>query len=188
MKQIPITLVCSFMIVCLIVGMLFGYYISPTYQQTMYEKEEMNLGVADKFVDLRYINQMAKHHRGAILLAEQIANKSQRQEVNDFVFSIQESEPKLIKELYDWKKEWYKDSRVEKDPVVVNLGEADEKIDLRFFNSLIAHHESGITMTQEIRTKSSRKEILDNADAVENLLKNGIVLLKNWRANWYGVN
>lgn len=176
------------MVVSLVVGLAGGYYLSPTYQQTMYIKEEMNLGEADRFLDLRYINQMAAHHRGAILLADQIADKTQRPELKEVAAAIQTGEPKLIEELYQWKKDWYKDDREVRDPIVPNLGPADEKVDLRFLNALISHHEAGIKMTKEVRIKSSRKEVLDNADAVETFLSGSIVTLKDWRSQWFKVN
>lgn len=187
MKQTNASLTVSLMIVSLIVGLLAGYYISPTYQQTMYVKDEMGLGAADRFVDLRYINQMAAHHRGAILLADQIATKTERPEIRNLATEIQKGEPVLIAELYSWKKSWYNDTRLVRDPIIANLGEANKNIDLRFLNALISHHEAGISMTQEIRTKSSRAEILDNADAVETFLTSSVVTLKDWRAQWYGV-
>ncbi|OGF99987.1 DUF305 domain-containing protein [Candidatus Gottesmanbacteria bacterium RBG_13_37_7] len=187
MKKISLSLSISFMIVALLVGLAAGYYISPSYQQTMYNKEEMGFGQADRFVDLRYINQMATHHKGAILLANQIGNKSQRVEIKNLIAEIQTSEPKLIDELYAWKKQWYNDNRVIKDPIVPNLGDLDEKTDLRFLNALIAHHEEGIKMTKEIKVKSSRKEILNNADTVEQFLTKSLVTLKGWREEWYEV-
>lgn len=187
MKKINLPLAISIMIVFLILGLLGGYFISPTYRQTMYSKEEMGLGQADPFVDLRYINQMVSHHRGAMLLSEQVEDKTTRKEIKDLASSIKTGEPKLIEELYGWKKDWYKDTGRVKDPLVANLGGTDEKTDLRFLNALIAHHEVGIQMTQEIRTKSSRKEVLDNADSVENFLREGVTMLKQWRQDWYGV-
>ncbi len=187
MKQINLSLAISLMIIFFIGGLVGGYFISPSYQQTMYSQEEMGFGQADRFLDLRYINQMAAHHRGAILLANKIADKTQRKEIKDLAASIQEGEPKLIEELYQWKKDWYNDDRRVTDPIVAELGTSDEKTDLRFLNALIAHHEAGIDMTQEIRTKSTRREVLDNADAVENFLSGGITMLKLWREEWYGV-
>ncbi len=74
-----------------------------------------------------------------------------------------------------------------RDPVVARLGEVDETFDLRFLNALIAHHEAGIVMTQDVRRKSSRSEILDNADAVEQFLTKTGAMLREWRANWYQV-
>ncbi|MCX6807857.1 MAG: DUF305 domain-containing protein [Patescibacteria group bacterium] len=187
MKTISFSLAISLMIIAAIIGLAAGYYISPEYRQSMYVKEEMNLGKADRFVDLRYINKMIAHHRGAILLAEKIADIAQHSEIKDLAVEIQKNEPMLIKELYDWKKTWYKDNRKISDPIVANFGSADEKVDLRFLNALIAHHEAGIEMTKEIRTKSNRKEILDNADAVENFLSNGLIMLKSWREKWFSV-
>lgn len=187
MNTVSLPMAASLMIVTGIIGLTGGYYISPTYQQTMYVKEEMGLGQADRFVDLRYIDKMAAHHTGAILLANQIESLSQRKEIKDLAADIKKGEPKLIDELYQWKREWYNDTRKARDPIVANLGSADEKSDLRFLNALIAHHEAGIEMTQEIRKKSSRKEVLDNADAVESFLTNTLVTFKNWRSQWYNI-
>lgn len=182
------TLVISLIIVSFVVGLVGGYYVSPSYQQTMYDKVQMGFGTADKFVDLRYLNQMAAHHRGAILLATEIKTKTSRPEVKQLAEEILVSEPKLIDELYSWKRDWYKDSRTVTDPVVANLGPADDKVDLRFLNALIAHHEAGIEMTKEIRTKSSRAEVLNNADAVESFLNTSLTTLKGWRKEWFNAD
>ncbi len=187
MNTLSLPIAVSLMVVTGIVGLAGGYYVSPTYQQTMYVKEEMGLGQADRFVDLRYINKMAAHHTGAMLLASQVENTSQRKEIKALAADIKEGEPKLINELYQWKKDWYDDTRKVTDPIVAKLGSADEKLDLRFLNALIAHHEAGIEMTQEVRKKSSRKEILDNADAVENFLSTTLITLKDWRTQWYNI-
>lgn len=185
--QISNPLLVSMIIVSLVIGLLGGYFISPNYQQTMFDRDEMDFGTADRFVDLRYINKMSAHHRGAILLAEQINDKTTRPEVQELADAILIGEPKLIDELYGWKRNWYKDSRKVKDPQVANLGPADDKVDLRFLNALIAHHEAGIQMTKEIRTKSSRAEVLNNADSVENFLSQNVATLKEWRKEWFNV-
>ena len=59
--------------------------------------------------------------------------------------------------------------------------------DLRFLNAVISHHEAGILMTKEVRLKSTRSEVLNNADAVEQFLAGGITMLKGWRTSWYNV-
>jgi len=188
MKHVSIYLTVSLVVVAMIIGMVVGYYISPTYQMTMFTDSEMGLGKADRFVDLRYINKMIAHHRGAIFLADQVIEKSNRKEIKLLAEEIRTNEPKLIKELYDWKKEWYLDTKVVSDPTVINIGEKDDKTDLRFLNALITHHVDGIEMTKEIKTKSSRNEILDNAEAVETFLSTSILTLKTWRESWYKIN
>jgi uncharacterized protein (DUF305 family) len=97
------------------------------------------------------------------------------------------NEPKLIEELYAWKKEWYNDTRTVRDPIVPKLGSYDATFDLRFLNALIAHHESGIQMTKDIRLKSSRSAVQDNANAVEQFLTTSGVMLREWRKQWFNV-
>lgn len=188
MTKTNFALAISLMIVTFMLGLVGGYFVSPTYQQNMYIKSEgMGLGKADRYVDLRYVNAMIAHHNGAILLANQISDKTERADIKHLTAEIQVGEPKAIAELYQWKKSWYNDVSQVENPLVANLGTKDEKTDLRFLNALIAHHQSGIEMTKEIRAKSSRKEVLDNADAVEAFLTNGVVMLKGWRKDLYGV-
>ena len=179
-------LATSLLIVGFILGIGIGYALTPQYQETMYTRS-MDLGTADRLVDLRYVNAMIAHHRGAMLLAKQ-AEQSKRNEIQSLAAAIQKDEPTLIDELYRWKKEWYRDARTVRDPLSIQIGSYDEKLDLRFLNALIAHHEAGILMTQEIRMKSSRVEVLNNADAVENFLKTTLVTLKEWRKAWYSIN
>jgi uncharacterized protein (DUF305 family) len=184
MTKISLYLAISFMIVSGIVGVGVGYALTPEYTLSMYDKSNMSLGQADRWFDLNYINAMIAHHRGAILIAKQ-ADK--RPEIKDLAAEIQKNEPLAIDELYKWKKEWYRDSRPVRDPIVPNLGQYDDKFDLRFLNALIFHHESGILMTKDARAKSSRTEILNNTDTVENFLSGGIKMLKDWRKQWYNI-
>jgi uncharacterized protein (DUF305 family) len=185
--KISIFLTIGLVLSGVILGVGFGYYLTPEYQVSMYEKNTMSLGLADRTFDLRYINAMIAHHRGAMLLADQLSKNTARPEMKALSQAILNDEPKAIAELYDWKKTWYSDTKKVRDPIVANLGPADEKFDLRFLNAIIAHHEIGVVMTKETRLKSSRAEILNNADAVENFLTNGLKTLKQLRSDWYNL-
>lgn len=186
MNKISTYLSVSLIIVSFIIGVGAGYSFTPQYSLSMYDKGGMDLGRADKWVDLRYINAMIAHHRGAILVAKQ-AEISQRPEVQALAKEIQANEPVLIEELYKQKKEWYGDTKKVAEPTVPNLGEHNDTFDLRFLNAVIAHHENGIVMTKDIRIKSSRSEVLDNANAVEKFLTESGSMLKEWRKNWYSI-
>lgn len=185
--KISAYLALGLVIVGTILGICFGYYLTPEYKTAMYDKNAMNLGLADRTFDLRYINSMIAHHRGAMLLAEQLSKHTTRPEMKTLSQNIINDEPKAIAELYAWKKEWYGDVKNVRDPIVANLGTADEKFDLRFLNAIITHHEEGIVMTKDTRRKSSRTEILNNADAVEAFLANGLETLKTLRSTWYNI-
>lgn len=186
MGKISIYLTAALMIISAVVGVGIGYILTPQYTLSMYDKNVMDLGRPDKWLDLRYVDAMISHHRGAILLAEQ-AEKSERTEIKDLAKEIQKGEPVLIAELYAWKKEWYGDTRTVTDPVVAKLGGYDTTFDLRFLNALIAHHENGVRMTEEVRLKSSRGAVLDNANAVEAFLTGSAETLKGWRSAWYSL-
>lgn len=175
------------MAVAFMVGIGVGYSFTAEYTTSMYDKNPMNLGRADRLFDLRYINAMIAHHRGAMLLAEQLQKNTNRDEMKKLAADILKNEPAAIDELYAWKKKWYRDSRVVRDPIVSNLGASGETFDLRFLNALIAHHEAGIIMTKEAHVKSSRSEILDNAYAVEAFLSGSMETLKDMRKNWYNL-
>jgi uncharacterized protein (DUF305 family) len=158
-------LTISLTIVAFVIGMGAGYLIAPEYSMADYEAKQMvDLGKADKYVDLRYLNAMIAHHGGAMLLAQQVKEKTKRPQIKKLAEDILAGEPKAIAELYQWKKDWFRDIRKVRDKAVPNLGEYDENFDLRFLNALIAHHEEGIIMAKEIRLKSTRAEVLSNAD------------------------
>ncbi len=185
--KISIYLALGLVVVGSVLGIGFGYYLTPEYKTTMYENNSMSLGQADRSFDLRYLNAMIAHHRGAMLLAEQLGNSTSRPEMKTLSQNILSDEPKAIAELYTWKKDWYGDTKSVQDPIVANLGPAGETFDLRFLNAIIAHHEVGIVMTQETRMKSSRAQILDNANAVEAFLSKGLETLKGLRTTWYNI-
>lgn len=186
MQKVSISLAVSLAIIMAIMGVGAGYWLTPQYRLSMYDKNSMDLGQPDQWVDLRYLDGMIAHHREAMMLAEKAAI-SPRSEIRKLSGEILKNEPVAIAELYEWKKEWYGDHKKVRDPEAVHLGNYNKTFDLRFLNALIAHHENGIRMTREIRLKSSRSEILDNADSTELFLRNGLGKLRLWRKEWYNV-
>lgn len=181
------TLTTSLVIIAFMAGTGAGYSLSPYYTPNSNESMSNNLGTADRWVDLRYINMMIAHHRGAILLAQKVEDNAERNEVRQIAKGIQESEPVLIEQLYKWKKAWYNDYTTVQDPKVTNFAREDIETDLRFLNALIAHHEAGIVMTKDIKTKSSRAEILKDAEGVEKFLIESKETLKGLRKDWYNI-
>ncbi|MBM3710106.1 MAG: DUF305 domain-containing protein, partial [Actinobacteria bacterium] len=161
-------LTISLVIIAFIAGIGIGYVITPQYSLTSLDSIHIKgLGEADRNVDLRYLDAMISHHNTAMELAIQAKNNSKRSEIIGLADEILKDEPAAIDELYEWKKDWYNDISRSNAENIPNLGIYDEKFDLRFLNALIAHHEEGIKMTKEIRLKSIRLEVLNNADYVE---------------------
>ena len=186
MQKVSLSLTAALMIVSGVIGIGTGYWLTPNYTLSMYEKNTMDLGQPDKWVDLRYLEAMIAHHQETMLLGRQFQSGA-RPELKSFAVELLKSEPPAITELYRYKKEWYHDSRTVREPQVAHLGSWNKTFDLRFLNALIAHHERGIKMAMEIRMKSSRSEILDHANHTEHLLQSDLQKLRSWREAWYGV-
>lgn len=75
-------LTISLIIIAFVLGIGTGYLVAPEYSMSGYQSEQMvDLGKADKYVDLRYLNAMIAHHGGAMLLAEQAKEKTKRPEI-----------------------------------------------------------------------------------------------------------
>lgn len=186
MEKPSFALTLSLITVTAVLGFGAGYALTPEYRLAMYDSVSMDLGKADRWVDLRYLNAMIGHHLGAMLLAEQ-ALVSERQEIRDLASQILADEPAAIDELYHFKDAWYDDARQVREPRAVRLGEYNDTFDLRFLNALIAHHEEGLYMTRDIVTKTSRTEVLENAQKVDRFLASTRTTLEEWRETWYGV-
>lgn len=181
------TLLLSTIIVTFILGIGTGLLLSPEYATKMSDKKTamVELGRADKFIDLRYIDGVIAHHLNAIYMARQAETNSQRKEIKDLAKEIISVDEASVKDLYEWKKTWFNNTKQITNYEKINLGKSDDKFDLRFLNALIAHHEEAIITAKEIRTKSQRNEILDLADTIIKNLSAGVETLSSWRTNWY---
>ena len=177
----------SFVIISFILGLGTGFIISPEYTNKMSDRKVVmiDLGRADRYVDLRYLNGMIAHHLKALYLSKQAASHSQRPEIKQLAIDIVKADEKGIVELYQWKKTLFNDTRRIVNYEKINLGSFDDKFDLRYINAIIAHHDEAIMVAREIRTKSMRNEILNLADSVIQGLGKNRETLVGWQTNWY---
>jgi len=165
----------------------------------------MDLGAADAQYDLRFIDAMIPHHQGAVKMAKEVQQKSQRPEIKKLADEIIKAQNKEINQLKQWRKAWY--PQASSSPVAydhhtghttsmsqeqmnsmmmdMNLGTADAQFDLRFINAMIPHHEGAISMAQDALSKSKRPEIKRLAQDIITSQKAEIEQMKQWRQAWY---
>ena len=67
----------------------------------------MDLGAADDQFDLRFINAMLPHHEGAVTMAKEALQKSDRPEIKALAQDIITSQQQEIAQMQQWKKAWY---------------------------------------------------------------------------------
>ncbi len=66
-----------------------------------------DLGTADDQFDLRFINAMIPHHEGAIEMANQALQNSERSEIKTLAQNIISSQQQEIDQMQQWRKSWY---------------------------------------------------------------------------------
>jgi uncharacterized protein (DUF305 family) len=177
-------------VVSFVVGTGVGFYLTPEYTAMKAENKSsmVTLGMADREIDKRYLQNMIAHHLSAIDLLKQAQQNSKRPEIKKLAEDVITADQKDIERLYGLLDQWYPNGyRRQNDFDKINLGEGDEKFDLRLLNALIAHHEMAIMSAEEMMGKTTKTEVLNTADTVKTNLSAGLVTLTNWRKEWYGI-
>jgi len=166
----------------------------------------MDLGPADESFDLRFIDAMTLHHQGAVVMAEEALEKSNRPEMRELAENIITAQQQEISQMQSWRQAWYPDAGSEpiafhaemghdmpmnkqmQDSMMMSgdLGAADDQFDLRFINAMIPHHEGAVVMAQEALEKSDRPEVQQLAQAIIEAQQPEIDQMTQWRQAWYG--
>lgn len=166
----------------------------------------MNLGPKDENFDLRFIDAMIPHHQGAVKMAQEALEKSQRPEIKQLAQEIIDAQEKEISELQSWRKSWYPNqsetpvmydasmgrmmpmSQEMMDGMMMNMDlvAADNQFDLRFINAMVPHHQSAIDMAKQAQQNSDRPEIKNLAEDIISSQQQEIDQMQQWRKSWYG--
>ena len=166
----------------------------------------MSLGPKDENFDLRFLDGMTPHHEGAVTMAQEALQKSQRPEIKQLAQAIIDAQQKEIAQMKEWRTAWYPNasatpmmyssemghtmpmSEEMKSNMMMNvdLGAADEQFDLRFINAMLPHHEGAVTMAKEALQKSDRPEVKELAQNIITSQQQEIAQMKQWKKAWYG--
>ena len=172
---------------------------------TMDHSASMELGPVDAEYDLRFVDAMTPHHEGAVAMAKEAQQKSQRPEIQKLAADIISAQNQEITELKQWRQAWY--PKASAQPVAwnaqmgqampmsseqrksmtmnMNLGAADAEFDLRFINAMIPHHEGAVTMAKDALNKSKRPEIQKLAQGIIKSQEDEIQQMQQWKQTWY---
>jgi uncharacterized protein (DUF305 family) len=165
----------------------------------------MSLGPKDENFDLRFIDGMTPHHEGAVIMAEEALQKSQRPEIKQLAQAIIDAQQKEIAQMKEWRTAWYPNasatpmmyssemghmmpmSEEMKSSMMMNmdLGAADDQFDLRFINAMLPHHEGAVMMAKEALQKSDRPEVKELAQEIVDSQQKEIDQMNQWKTAWY---
>jgi len=79
--------------------------MTPEMQAAMMMSSD--LGKADAEFDQRFINAMIPHHEGALVMAEQVLEKSERPELREVAQAILATQQAEIDQMQQWRQAWY---------------------------------------------------------------------------------
>jgi uncharacterized protein (DUF305 family) len=165
----------------------------------------MDLGPADGDYDLRFIDGMAMHHQGAVVMAEEALTKAQHPELKKLAEDIIAAQKLEISQMQGWRTAWYPqadsmpmayhpqmghmmamtDEQKQGMMMSMDLASADAEFDLRFINGMLPHHEGALVMAKDALSKSQRPEIKKLAQDILTSQQQEIEQMEQWRKDWY---
>jgi uncharacterized protein (DUF305 family) len=180
--------------------------IDPSNRSGMnHDSMTMDLGPANAEFDLRFIDAMTPHHEGAVVMAKEALQKSQRSEIKQLAASIIKAQAQEISQMKQWRIVWYPTapstpiswhsqmghsmsmSPDQKSSMMMSrdLGAADTNFDKRFLEGMIPHHEGALVMGKDALGKSKRPEIQKLARDILSSQTAEIKQMQQWKQAWY---
>jgi uncharacterized protein (DUF305 family) len=165
----------------------------------------MDVGPANANYDLRFIDSMIPHHQGALVMAQEVIQKSKRPELISFAKGIITEQKKEIAQMQQWRKQWY--PKASATPMMwhsamnhemamtaehkqsmmmsMSLGKADTGFDGRFLAAMIPHHQGAVTMAKDALKKSQRPQLQKLSQNIIASQQSEIDRMTQWQQKWY---
>jgi uncharacterized protein (DUF305 family) len=140
--------------------------------------------------DAQFINNMAAHHNGAIQMAEQALQESQRSEIKQLAEHIIDDQHKEIQQMATWLEQWYPGARINASKAMkmdaMEISQDQSKpFDLRFIETMIAHHQGALEMAQEAQVKAEHPELKQLAAQIIKAQTAEIDQMRAWQQQWF---
>jgi uncharacterized protein (DUF305 family) len=79
--------------------------MTAEYKEMM--QMNVSLGNADAGFDRRFLDAMIPHHEGAVTMAKDVLQKSQRPELQKYATSVLAAQQREINDMTQWRSKWY---------------------------------------------------------------------------------
>jgi uncharacterized protein (DUF305 family) len=151
----------------------------------------MGTATADAPYDAQFIDSMIEHHQGAITMAQDALQQSQRPEIRQLAEAIIRDQQKEIEQMQAWRQEWFPDLAptggmgMDMGDMTVG-GDPNQPYDQRFIAAMIAHHNGAIEMARDALTNAERPEIRQLAEGIIKAQEAEIAQMQEWNRQWFG--
>ncbi len=135
--------------------------------------------------DLQFIDQMTMHHEGAIMSSKHMISDSERPELRQLAEDIQQSQSEQIKQMQEWRGEWYGDAEQTSGmPAgmmegMMGDGMMEEMMggsmqgmmggdatDAMFLRMMIPHHQMAVDMSEQALEEAEHPELKELAQTI----------------------
>jgi uncharacterized protein (DUF305 family) len=154
--------------------------------------------------DLRFIDEMVMHHRGAIMSAEMMIGDSEHPELRDLAQRIQEDQQRQIEQMLAWRAEWYPDaapptitmdsmgSMMDGDGMMNGMMGGmmgsmmdGDMADRMFLRMMIPHHQLAIDMAEDALINAEHEELKTLAQEIIDGQSAEITEMEGYLRAWY---
>ena len=167
----------------------------------MNRKRLTSLGPSDDEFDLRFIDAVVLHHEGAIAMAKQVIQLSQRNDLKQLAQTIITTQQSEIDQAKQWRQSWYPDAdtvpmmydsvsgetrtmSTEMQDAMRTEGTIDitsADLDQQFLKVMIPHHKMALKMAKQVREKSDRPELNEFARSMLKAQRQNVKQMKQWQ-------
>ncbi|NJK79178.1 MAG: DUF305 domain-containing protein [Chloroflexaceae bacterium] len=139
--------------------------------------------------DAQFIDGMIVHHQGAITMAQQVLEESERPELRALAEAIITAQQAEIEQMQTWRSAWYPDLAptggmdMDMGPMAV-AEDSSTPFDIRFIDAMIPHHEGAVAMAQDALQNAEYTEIKQLSEAIIAAQQAEIEQMQAWREAW----
>ncbi|MBA2390001.1 MAG: DUF305 domain-containing protein [Geodermatophilaceae bacterium] len=154
--------------------------------------DQSEMASGDVPFDAQFIDGMIEHHQGAVMMAEQALEESERPEIRELSQTIIATQQVEIQQMTAWRDAWYPDLPAS-EGMAMDMGQmtvSDDTslpFDQRFLTAMISHHQGAIEMARAAQEQAEHAELRTLAEEIITAQEAEIAQMQAWLSEWYGV-
>ena len=147
--------------------------------------------------DLQFLDTMAKHHQGAIDMANAAQGKVTNGQLKALVAKIPADQQKEIDQMKSWREQWYSGAPPAENMSMPGMAgsmtmdmshltdmKAGTEYDVMFVDMMVPHHLGAVTMSQDALARAEHPELKTLAQSIIDEQQKEIDQMNRWKAAW----
>ena len=153
----------------------------------------MGMSDARASYDLRFIDEMTMHHRGAVMSARMMIGDSRRPELRGLARRITADQERQIEQMAAWRRQWYRTAGAPATGMHGGMGKMGgidrmpgDASDRMFLRMMIPHHALAVHMGKDAVGNASHPELKRLAQEIVEGQTREIAEMEGYLERWYG--